>query len=105
MRPIYISQTAAGSTAAVPMDQYISPFNVGFGVKTTGTVNYTVQHTFDDVFNSAVTPTWFNHPVIAAQTTNQDGNYAFPVKAIRLTVNSGAGTAAMTILQAGIAGT
>lgn len=105
MRPVRISQTAAGSTSAVPMDQYISPFNVGFGVVASGTVNYTVQHTFDDIFNSAVTPTWFNHPVIASQTTNQDGNYAFPVRAIRLTVNSGSGTATMNIVQAGIAGT
>ena len=104
MRPITQSRTAAGSTPAVPMDQYISPFNVGFGVVVTGTVNYTVQHTFDDIFDGDVTPTWFNHPVIASQTANQDGNYAFPVTAIRLTVNSGSGTATITIVQAGMTG-
>jgi archaellum component FlaF (FlaF/FlaG flagellin family) len=102
MRPITQSQTAAGSTTAVPMDHYISPFNVGFGVVVSGTVNYTVQHTFSNIFDTAVTPTWFNHPVIAAQTTNQDGNYAFPVTAIRLTVNSGTGTATITLVQAGM---
>lgn len=104
MRPITQSQTGVGSTAAVPMDHYISPFNVGFGVVVTGTVTYTVQHTFSDVFNSAVTPVWFNHPVIAAQTTNQDGNYAFPVTAIRLNVTAGAGTATITLVQAGMTG-
>lgn len=104
MRPITTSRTGAGSTTAIPMDHYISPFNVGFGVVVTGTVNYTIQHTFDDVFNTAVTPTWFNHPVIASQTTNQDGNYAFPVTGIRLTVNSGSGTATATIVQAGMTG-
>ena len=104
MRPITISRTGAGSTAAVPMDHYISPFNVGFGVVVTGSATYTVQHTFDNVFDSTVTPTWFNHPVIAAQTTNQDGNYAFPVTAIRLTVTAGAGTATMTLVQAGLTG-
>jgi len=86
------------------MDQYISPFNVGFGVVVSGAVTYTVQHTFDNIFSSTVTPTWFNHPVIAAQTTNQDGNYAFPVTAIRLTVTAGAGTATMTLVQAGMTG-
>ena len=104
MRPITISRTGVGSTAAVPMDYYISPFNVGFGVVVTGSATYTVQHTFDNVFDSTVTPTWFNHPVIAAQTTNQDGNYAFPVTAIRLTVTAGAGTATMTLVQAGLTG-
>lgn len=104
MRPITQSRTGVGTTAAVPMDHYISPFNVGFGVVVSGGVTYTVQHTFDNVFDSAVTPTWFNHPVIAAQTTNQDGNYAFPVTAIRLNVTAGAGTATITIVQAGLTG-
>lgn len=104
MRPVTKSQTGAGSTAVVPMDYHISPFNVGFSVVVSGTVNYTVQHTFDDVFDPAVTPTYFNHPVIVSQTANQDGNYAFPVTGIRLTVNSGAGTATLTIIQAGLAG-
>jgi hypothetical protein len=33
---------------------------------------------------------------------NADGNYAFPVTGIRLLVNSGGGTARLTLLQAGI---
>lgn len=102
MRPITQSQTGAGSTTVVPMDHYISPFNVGFGVVVSGTVNYTVQHTFSNVFDASVTPVFFNHPVIASQTTNQDGNYAFPVTGIRLTVNSGSGTATITLVQAGM---
>lgn len=101
MRAVTKSQTGAGSTAVVVMNTEINPFNVGFSVVVSGTVNYTVQHTFSDVFNSAVTPTWFNHPAIASQTANQDGNYAFPVSGIRLTVNSGSGTATITIIQAG----
>jgi hypothetical protein len=104
MRPIVIAKTGEGSTNPVPMDHYRTPFNVGFGVVVSGTVNYTIQHTFDNVQNAAITPTWFNHPVIASQTANADGNYAFPVTAIRLTVNSGAGTATATIVQAGMPG-
>ena len=94
----------SGSSKPCPMDIYISPFNVGMGVVVSGTVNYTVQHTFDDVFDTTVVPTWFSHPVLAALSANQDGNYAFPVKAIRLVVNSGSGTATLTLVQSGIAG-
>jgi hypothetical protein len=84
---------------------FVTPFNVGIGVKVDGTVNYTVQHTFDDVWASgysAGSGTWFNHASLASQSGNADGNYAFPVTAVRLTVNSGSGIATMTIIQAGV---
>lgn len=104
MRPIVITKTGAGSSSVAPVDTYRNPFNIGLGVVVSGTVNYTIQHTFDDVFNSAVTPVWFSHPTLTGQTTNQDGNYAFPVRAIKILVNSGAGTATATIVQAGMPG-
>lgn len=96
-----VSQTAAGSTSALVMNTNTNPFNVGFGVIVSGTVNYTVQHTFDDP--AVGFTTWFPHPTIASQATNQDGNYAFPVTGIRLTVNSGGGTATLKLVQSGIA--
>lgn len=99
MRTVTKSQTAAGSSSWAPMDRNLVPFNVGFGVVVTGTVNYTVEHTFDNVFDATVTPVAFPHPFAAAQTTNQDGNYSYPVIAIRVTVNSGTGTAALTLVQ------
>jgi hypothetical protein len=105
MRRIVLTQTGAGASAVSPMNLNTSPFNVGFGVIVSGTVNYTVQHTFDDVFSpsfNAGTATWFPHPTIAGQAASADGNYAFPVTAIRLLVNSGGGTATLVLLQAGI---
>jgi hypothetical protein len=104
MRPIVLTKTGAGSSSLAPIDTYQNPFNAGIGVIVSGTVNYTIQHTFDDVQNSAVTPTWFSHPSLAAQTASADGNYAFPVVAIKLLVNSGDGTATATIIQAGMPG-
>jgi len=105
MRRIDLTQTGVGASAVSPMNLNTSPFNIGFGVVVTGTVDYTVQHTFDDVnlptFNPS-TAVWFNHPTIAGLAVNADGNYAFPVTAIRLLVNSGGGTARLTLLQAGI---
>lgn len=104
MRPIVISKTGTGSSPLAPMDHYQTPFNVGIGVVVTGTVNYTIQHTFDNVQGSAVTPTWFSHPSLASLAANADGNYAFPVTAIKVLVNSGAGTATATLIQAGLPG-
>ncbi len=105
MRRIELSKTGAGASAVSPMNLNTSPFNVGFAVIVSGTVNYTVQHTFDDVYSptfDASTATWFSHPTIASLAANADGNYAFPVTAIRLLVNSGGGTATLVLLQAGI---
>lgn len=89
-----------GADTASPlkvMNQYQSPFNVSFGVVVTGTVDYTVQHTFDDPF--AADPTFFNHADVAGSTASADGNYAFPVAGIRVFLNSGAGSLRVTILQ------
>lgn len=100
MRPITVSKTGAGSSNPVVMDHHMNPFNVGMAVKVSGTVNYTVQHTFDNII-AGETPTYFNHPVLQGLTANADGNYAFPVTGVRVTVNSGAGTASLVIVQAG----
>ena len=96
-----VAQTGAGSTSALVMNTNTNPFNVGFGVIVSGTVNYTVQHTFDDP--AVGFTTWFPHPTIASLSANADGNYAFPVTGIRLTVNSGGGTATLKLVQSGIA--
>lgn len=105
MRPIVLAVTGVANSSVAPMNINTSPFNVGFGVTVSGTINYTVQHTFDNVWSSTFDPstaTWFDHPTIASQSTNKDGNYAFPVSAIRVIGNSGGGTATLTLLQAGI---
>lgn len=96
-----VSKTGTGSSSAIVMNTNTTPFNVGFGVIVTGTVNYTVEHTFDDPASGF--STWFPHPTIATQSANKDGNYAFPVSGVRITVNSGGGTAVMKLIQAGIA--
>lgn len=100
MKVQIISKTGAGSSSALVMNTNVTPFNVGFGVVVTGTVNYTVQHTFDDPAIGFTT--WFSHPTILNLGASADGNYAFPVTGIKLLVNSGGGTATMNLVQAGI---
>ncbi len=104
MRPFVLTKTGSGSSATGPLDPSISPFNVGIGVVVSGTVNYTIQHTFDNIQDASVTPTWFSHPTLASLTANADGNYAFPVTAVKVLVNSGTGSATATFLQAGTPG-
>jgi hypothetical protein len=105
MRPITLTVTGVASSSTSPMNVNTSPFNVGFGVTVTGTITYKVQHTFDDVWSTTFNPataTWFDHPTITGLSANADGNYAFPVTAIRITGTAGSGTATMRLIQAGI---
>ena len=108
MRPTRVTVTNVGVSQPIPMDQYLTPFNVGLGaIIVSGTPTYSVQHTFDDVFDPNYNPstgTWFNQPDITGQTTSVDGNYAFPVSAIRLNVTAGTGVVTLDVLQAGVMG-
>jgi archaellum component FlaF (FlaF/FlaG flagellin family) len=98
-RPIVSTLTGASTGAWLPVDRH-SPLT-SITVVVNGTTNYTVQHTLDDVLVSTAAANAFDHDTLVAQTTNQDGNYAFPVSAIRVVNNSGAGSTTITILQSG----
>ena len=95
-----VYKTGTGSSSSLVMNTNITPFNVGFGVSVTGTVTYTIQHTFDSPATGFTT--WYPHPTIANEIDNQDGNYAFPVTGIKLLVTAGDGTATLSLIQAGI---
>lgn len=104
MRPITYSVTGVGTSNVCPADHYVSPFNVALNVVVSGTVTYTVQYTFDDVFAANFNPStanWTNHPSLTAQSVTKDSNIAYPVRGIRLNVSAGTGTATLTIIQAG----
>ena len=101
MLPKKITVTGTGTSAWIPVDYKQDPMNIGIGcVIVSGTATYSVEHTFDNVFDSTVTPVAFQNSGVTAQTTNKDGNYAFPIRAVRLNVTAGASpVVAMTIIQ------
>ena len=101
MRPITVSVTGVENSEPIPLDTTRNPFQVGFGCIVNGTVTYTVQHTFDDIWAGAPS-VWFDHPSVADLSANEDGNYAFPVRAIRLQNKAGStGTTTLKLIQAG----
>ena len=101
MRPKKYTLTAPGVTAWIPVDFKQDPCNIGLSVViTTGPATYTVEHTYDDVFNPTVTPVAYPNAGLTAQTVSKDGNYIIPIMAVRLNLAAlTAGNVSLTILQ------
>ena len=96
---VSVGTNGVGASRVVMMDYFQNPFNVGIGCTlNSGAANYTVQHTFDDVFNTNAT-NWFSNSGITAKSANQDGNYAYAIRGIRLLINSGTGSVTMNLVQ------
>ncbi len=59
MRQIVVSTTTVGTSAAIPLEPYIAPFQVSIGIAMDSGSEISVEHTYSDVLNSSVTPTWY----------------------------------------------
>lgn len=97
------SKTVSSATTSdpIPVDSNQNPFGVSVSTVVTGTNTHKVQHTFDDIFDSSVTPVWYDHTSLTGKTANADGNYAYPVTAVRLNVTAYTnGSVKLTVLQA-----
>tara|TARA_R110000868_G_C10443929_1_gene725651 strand:+ start:64 stop:369 length:306 start_codon:yes stop_codon:yes gene_type:complete len=96
-----VTKTGAGSTEAIVINTNTNPVNIGFAVIVSGTVNYSVQFTYDDPATGFTT--WFDDATITSKTGNEDGYINFPITGLKTLVNSGSGTVTMKVVQAGIA--
>lgn len=100
---VEVGTNGIGASQEIPLDQYISPFNVSLFVGITGTVDVTVQFTFDDIFGDAPGPfNWTDHVDLTNVVADADGTFISPVSACRLLTNSGVGEAVLRVLQAGL---
>jgi hypothetical protein len=89
--------TCVGPT--FPLNWRQKTFQVSLGVVVTGTINVTVQHLIDDVRRAAPsTMKWWPHSTIVSKAADTDGNYASPVSATRLLVNSLTASATVAFL-------
>lgn len=96
---VIVGTTSVGATQPIPLDLYGSEFNVGLGLKVSGTINYTVQYTFDDIFSGVGPFDWTNHSDLTGKTGAEDASFIAPVTACRLVVNSGDGSVTITVTQ------
>jgi len=106
MRPIVLTTTdASGGTTTsntAVLDIYGRP-EISLQLDITGTATCTVQQTLDDIWDSTITPTWFDHPDtnLVGATADKQGNYGYIPRAVRLRQTAGNGSAKLTIIQAG----
>jgi hypothetical protein len=100
---ITVGTNGVGDSPLIPMNIRQTPFNVSVGVIASGTIDYTVRHTFDDVLGQSASTqhTYFDHDStdLVNATASQDGNYAFPVTGIGVRINSGTGTLKIRVTQ------
>jgi hypothetical protein len=102
---VILSDASGGAKNSdpIPLDIHGRP-DISLQVAVTGTANYTIQQTLDNPFTTAAASiVWLNHPDtnLVAQTVNRQGNYAYIPAAVRLQLNSGSGSAKLTIIQSG----
>lgn len=104
MRPIYLTLTAPGETAPIPLDLHAKPFNVSVFIIITGTANATLQYTGDNVQELGYDPdngNWFDHADLDGVTATAVGTIIAPVRAVRMSVASVTGSVQLQVLQAG----
>lgn len=96
-----IGWTALASTAWVPLDVLQTPFAVGVGVAlVSGSANYDLEHTYDEIDTNTPTQVAYNNGTMAAKTASFDVGLTYPVKAVRLDINSHtSGVLRFTVLQ------
>lgn len=113
---IKVGTSGVGSTPWVQVDWDLDPSNLVIAVDVSGTVNYTVQYTYDDImgyyepssgsWNNASVTKIYDDPVLAAATADGETAYDNPINAWRVTVNSSTapGSLSITGIQAGVGG-
>lgn len=99
-----ISGTTITGGTMIPLNFNNVITGIGLVAEVTGTVNYTLYHTYDDIYNGAITPVWLPHGVsnMVNATSTQESNFVIPVSACQLILNSGSGSINFVVLQQGI---
>lgn len=100
---IQVGTNGVGATVPMIIDRFISATNITAAVVTSGTINYSVQISYDDLAPAwdtvATPPTWFSPVAFAQQSATTAGLIPMPITMVRLLQNSFStgGGAALTI--------
>lgn len=112
--PTILVANGTGTSSIWFPDWMQNPFNIGIQAVVTPSGTFNVEHTLDNIDLAANTTTntlnlslsntttagaatWIANPGISAATANINGNYAFPVRAIRVNVLSAVSTTIVTV--------
>ena len=100
---LQVGTNGVGSTDWQSVDIMRQPVNVGFSITVTGTVNYTVQTTNQDINSLAVgkVPLSTDLAQFTALTYSTSGGFTTPAAFFRLQINSGTGSCQLDYQQAG----
>ena len=101
-----IGTNGIASSQWCSINYQIPQIEIGFVVTVSGTINYSVEYTYDNPSSpfSGTFPTVFQSS-ITSQSTNKDGTINDPVYAVRVTQNSftSPGSLKAIIIQSGLA--
>lgn len=107
-----VGTNGVGSTPWQLIDNYLDPTSLRISIDVTGTINYTLQFTDDDIMGTNVglnfvpgvpTKIW-DDATIVNKTDDQAAAVTQPYGAWRITVNSGDGSLRIVGTQAGVGG-
>lgn len=89
------------------------PFNLSISTSVSGTVNYTIQYTYDNFWGTVDPSAWtiavgtvtaYSDPILVAQTAAGQTTINDPITGWRVLINSGTGTVTARAIQAGLRG-
>ena len=101
---VKVGTNGIGSSEFVSLNYHAQPVNISVANVVSGTVNYTVQWTYDDP--NKVTPTWFDDATAVSKSANLVTTMDNPVFGSRVLVNSftAPGSVKTAYIQAGLVG-
>jgi hypothetical protein len=98
---ISIGNGVPGYTAWIPLDIYTPNQATNISAKKSGTVNYSVEYTNEDPFNTSIQQLAVPHPNASLTNSTSDETQFTTtlMRAVRLKINSGDGSVRFTIVQ------
>ena len=100
-----ITQSTAGRSRALAVDDFQCPFSLGIGAKvTSGTPTFNIEYSFDDPTASGYTvagATWYVATGFSGVSATTGGVLSTPCKAICINITGGSGTVVASVVQAG----
>jgi hypothetical protein len=87
----------------IPVDWEANPTNIGLNAVVTGTVNYTINQTWDNPYTTTglYPANWTAISALSAKTATAQVNLTNDFTALQLVINSGTGSLLLEVVQAG----